>query len=75
MKRTLTIDGIEIDIPEDAYVEIKQFSHIGSNKDHLEDLAKLPEKFSGANGAMSGTYSWMERETEDEKTEWTVFLT
>lgn len=73
--RTLTIDGIEIEIPEDAEVEITQYSHTGSNEEHLKTLEELPEAFNGSIGEASGTTSWVTRETADEKTEWTVFLT
>lgn len=74
MNRTLVIDGVAIDIPNDAYVDIKQFSHIGSTQSHVRTLVKLPDAFGSEAVSASGNTTWMTRETFDGLTEWTVFL-
>lgn len=74
MRRTLVIDEVAIDIPEDAFVDIKQFSNLGSTAEHVRTITHLPEQFDPPKTTVADNTVWMSRETNDEMTEWTVFL-
>lgn len=75
--RILIIDGVEIPIPYDAYVEIRHHG-VGGESAREERIAAqkaLPEMFRESEYGGYGVTTWATRESEANRVEWTVFLT